>query len=354
MKTYPRNYYIRRIASQLSKQRPKAAVALAKTILPGKMNNFPNFLSVEVTNHCNLSCGTCPQSGLSDEKGYLSMALFRKVVDECRRYASLRSIIFTGFGEPLMHPRLMEMSRYIKALKIPYVRAYTNCTLLNQKKTDEILLNSGFDEITLSLNAADRETYEQITDRKDYERVTDNIEYFLRRKNELKVRYPFVNLQLLKLSGVPLYEKQFIEKWLPLLQPGDCVRIKTPHSYAGQVNDPRVNQTFNNLKRFPCGQLWTYLFMSWNGDVMPCCVDPSKKLKIGNLHDSSLKELWRSPGIAHLREMHMRREYHSLPLCSDCEIWWYFSWRALAANKIRNRVKALLHQAGECGTYRSL
>jgi len=217
------------------------------------------------------------------------------------------------------------MSLYAKSKGIPYVRGYTNCVLLDKQKTDELLLNSGFDEITLSLNAPTQEIYERITKSRNYKLVTENIEFFLTRRKVLKARRPFVNIQLLKLNDVPFAKESFVEKWMPFLKSRDCIAVKDSHSYAGQVNDPGVKVVVDNSKRVPCGQLWNHLVISWNGDVSPCCADPFKKLKIGNAWDSSLKELWRSPTMLHMREMHMQKKYHRLPLCGDCEIWWYFS-----------------------------
>jgi radical SAM protein with 4Fe4S-binding SPASM domain len=286
---------------------------------------FPIAVSVEVTNHCNLACSTCPQPYLSSgEKGYMNTDLFQKIVDECCRYPSLTSIVITGFGEPLLHPQLIPMSRYAKGKKIPIVRTYTNCILLNKQRTEELLLRSGFDEITLSLNAATQENYERITKSQRYELATENIKNFLTTRKALKARTPFVNLQLLKLKDVPLNIEKFVNDWRSLLKKGDCISIKPSHSFGGEVKDPGVGTLNDPRKRVPCGQLWNSLSITWNGDVIPCCADPFKKLKIGNVRDSSLKDLWHSSRIMHMRDIHMQKEYDRIPQCRHCETWRYF------------------------------
>lgn len=329
MKAIPNNYKWHRRINQFVHLRPQEAIRWIRAeflaSLARKGVEFPIAVSIEVTNNCNLVCSTCPQPHFSsDEKGYLSMDLFRKIIDECCRFPSLTSIVFTGFGEPLLHPQLITMSLYAKSKGIPLVRTYTNCILLNKQMTEEFLQQSGFDEITLSLNAPTHEIYERIKNSSQYEHVTENVEYFLMRKKALKKRTPFVNLQLLKIKDVSFQIEEFVNNWKPLLKPGDCISVKESHSFAGQVSDPGVGTLVYPCKRAPCGQLWNFLAISWNGDVTPCCVDSFKKLKIGNVRDASLKDMWNSSKIMYMREIHMRREYHRLPLCSDCQAWRYF------------------------------
>lgn len=328
MEAIPKNYKWYRRKHQLFCLRPQEAVRwIMGTFLSSlakRREEFPTTVSIEVTNDCNMGCSTCPQPLILGEKGYLNIDLFKKIIDECCQFPSLTNIVFTGFGEPFLNPQLISMSRYAKSKKTPFVRSYTNCVLLNKQMTDEILVKPGFDEMTLSLNAPTQEIYERIRKNRYYKLVTENIEYFLLRRIVLKTKTPFVNLQLLRLKDVPLNPEAFIHKWLPLLKLGDCISMKDSHSFAGQVNDPGVGTMGTSARRLPCGQLWNYLFISWNGDVSPCSSDPFKKLKIGNVGNTSLKDLWHSSEIQHMRAVHLQREYHQIPLCSQCETWRYF------------------------------
>jgi len=56
---------------------------------------------------------------------------------------------------------------------------------------------------------------------------------------------------------------------------------------------------------------------------MPCCVDVLKKLKIGSLKESTLRELWNGPAIQSIRTAHMKGQYGHFPLCEKCDEWWY-------------------------------
>jgi radical SAM protein with 4Fe4S-binding SPASM domain len=115
----------------------------------------------------------------------------------------------------------------------------------------------------------------------------------------------------------------FLKKWTPLLGKGDHILLKDLHDFAGQVEDKRPGDEMHTNKRLPCRQLWNFLYVSWDGDVMPCCMDPLRKLKIGNLKQSSLEDLWYGPLIREIRQIHLQGKYNEIPLCSDCEYWWY-------------------------------
>lgn len=328
MNVIPKQYRWQRRVQRLLHSKPQQTIrwftSAFLSSLKKKREAFPITVSIETTNECNMACSTCPQPFLSGGKGYMSMDLSKKIIDECSEQPSLTNIVFTGFGEPLLHPQLIDMSRYAQTRGIPYTKMYTNCVLLNKENTEKLIRESGFDEITFSLNAPTQELYKRMKNSSSYQAEVENIEYFLKRRKCLKAHKPFVNLQLLKFNNVSLHTKGFIEKWMPLLKSGDCITVKSSHSFAGQVDEPGVGDVFDYRERLPCSLLWNYLFVSWNGDVTPCCVDPFKKLMIGNILGASLGELWQSPEMIRMRKMHREKNYHLLPLCDDCETWQYF------------------------------
>lgn len=69
---------------------------------------LPLTLHVEPTSRCNLACAMCPKQAegcrVPDED--LPLSLFRRVLPGLAR---ARSLVLTGFGEPLLHPDLAEM-----------------------------------------------------------------------------------------------------------------------------------------------------------------------------------------------------------------------------------------------------
>lgn len=77
------------------------------------LNDIPDasYLYLEVTNRCNLNCKMCFKQSWEDEEGDMDMSLFLKILDDADEFQDLRMIYFGGIGEPLVHPRFLEMVR---------------------------------------------------------------------------------------------------------------------------------------------------------------------------------------------------------------------------------------------------
>src|SRR5690349_25053383 len=77
---------------------------------------YPSSIMLEVTNHCNLACITCPREygfGQAMSKGTIELDKMKKVVDEVGPY--IDSIGLTGLGETLLYKKLEEILQYIKS-----------------------------------------------------------------------------------------------------------------------------------------------------------------------------------------------------------------------------------------------
>src|SRR5208282_6040464 len=116
---------------------------------------LPVCLYLEVTNRCNLLCETCPRTFEELEPpADMSWSLFTRIVDQVPNIAR---VVLHGVGEPMLVKNLPRMIRYLKD-RGTYVLFNTNGTLLNPKKFQE-LIETGLDELRVSLDAADAKTF---------------------------------------------------------------------------------------------------------------------------------------------------------------------------------------------------
>ena len=77
--------------------------------------DFPLSLNIEITTKCNLACTFCWHSSLKEEeKIHLEFDDFKKIIDEASNF-KIPSINLNGLGEPITHPRLLEMIEYCKS-----------------------------------------------------------------------------------------------------------------------------------------------------------------------------------------------------------------------------------------------
>src|SRR5713101_3454364 len=152
----------------------------------------PVCLYLETTNRCNLLCTTCPRTFEALEPpGDMSWALFTAIVDQ---FPQIARVVLHGVGEPMMVRALPRMIRYLKD-RGTYVLFNTNGTLLSEKKGRE-LIDSGLDELRVSLDAAEPDAFKLVRGRDMFARIVRNLRAFRALQRELAAETPRVSLWL--------------------------------------------------------------------------------------------------------------------------------------------------------------
>ena len=140
----------------------------------------------EVANRCNSLCATCPLTFSPHEAAkQLSLDEFKSLVDQL---PSLRRAVMQGIGEPLLNRDLGPMIRHLKARGV-YVVFNTNATLLTRRRQVE-LIESGLDELRVSLDGSTPETYLKVRGIPGFERVVANVAQTVLTKRELNAETP--------------------------------------------------------------------------------------------------------------------------------------------------------------------
>lgn len=152
-----------------------------------------NYLRLAVTDRCNLRCNYCmPEEGIDfasnsrllsiGELTELSKILVGMGIDKIR---------LTG-GEPFVRKDLMVLIRELSAMEgLNDISVTTNATLIGQH-IDE-LKSLGLQNINLSMDAVNKETFERITRRNQFETVYENLIKLV--TNDFNVRVNFIVLQ---------------------------------------------------------------------------------------------------------------------------------------------------------------
>ena len=134
---------------------------------------LPVKLDIENVSRCNFACIMCAVSKWPKGKraGDLSLECFKRLIDE--QYG-LVEIKLNGIGEPLMQgDDYFEMIRYARSKRI-WVRMTTNASLLHLRDNYKKLVDSGVNEIDISIDGADKPTFEGIRIQGDFDRVGAN------------------------------------------------------------------------------------------------------------------------------------------------------------------------------------
>jgi radical SAM protein with 4Fe4S-binding SPASM domain len=291
---------------------------------------FPVHLFLEATNACNLKCDMCSMSASAQAGGTMDFDLFKKVVDESAGYGK-RNFCLHIFGEPLLAPNILKMMRYIKEMNpANVILLTTNGVYLTEEKVEGIL-SAGVDKLTVSLIAADRDTYKEVAGHDCFDTVVANVERMLDARAGCGGARPRLTVRMLRNKRTASGEAAFKEFWS---KRAVIVDVRDEHNYAGTIE----NVSAAPRRRHPCYHLWFSPGVSWDGDMSICCCDWDRREVLGNVKEKSVAEMWQGERIEELRRMHLAGEYDRIEICRDCDVWQsypdiFFSWQKSRAQK---------------------
>ncbi|MBF0543349.1 MAG: SPASM domain-containing protein [Candidatus Riflebacteria bacterium] len=281
-------------------------------------NDFPLILNIEPTNRCNLSCYYCPRKKAEKGFGDMPFEVFRRIIDEASHFKKLIMLNLHKDGEPFLHADFFEMVKYAKQKNVAKTVHLNTNALCWTDSVIENILNCGIDDITLSIDAARQETFRRLKGVDCLERIERQVKRFFEKRKELALKRPFARAKIMEFAGISREEiREFYEKWEPI---ADMVQVTGVHSWSGEIKNIQITDERAG-KRFPCGLLWYSLAINWNGEVTVCSVDWNTELKVGNIRNQSLTEIWNSKEIKNIRKAHLKAEFTDYQVCEQCIVW---------------------------------
>ncbi|HET6239128.1 MAG TPA: radical SAM protein [Acetobacteraceae bacterium] len=321
----------------------------------------PVCLYLEVTNRCNLLCETCPRTFETLEPpADMSWPLFTRIVDQ---YPNISRVVLHGVGEPMLVKDLPRMIRYLKD-RGTYVLFNTNGTLLQQKKFQG-LIDSGLDELRVSLDAADRATYLKVRGKDFFQRIVRDVGKFIAYQREVGATAPRVSLWLTGLKETVAQLPDFVrlaaqmgvtEVHLQRLVFDDAgygmaraesslfeqtradeqASIEAAQSIGAglgvTLDASGATEPGLSLKRQPgeqpwstCRRPWSLMYFTAHGRALPCCIAPFSArdygtYTLGDATQQSLREIWNGPAYQAFRDA-LLGEAPPKP-CENCGLRW--------------------------------
>lgn len=143
-----------------------------------------NAFNIEVSGKCNMDCIFC---GYRERKtDHMEFGLFKQIIEQIHTNNLAGSVILGGGGEPALHPRILDILRFIKSKKL-FVNMYTNGLILTPRRYKEIS-STGVDLITVSIHNLSKKSFAYRKAGIDYtsymRNITDSIDYHI--SNKLK------------------------------------------------------------------------------------------------------------------------------------------------------------------------
>lgn len=279
--------------------------------------DFPLHMDMESSSHCNLLCPMCGRTIHKSSwrpKRHMDLEVFKKCIDEGAS-KGLCALNLNNVGEPLMNPSIVDMVRHAKDSGLLDVFFHTNGTLLT-KEMSLALIDAGLDRIIISVDSPYKERYESIRVGAKFEEVIQNIKDLHAARKELNSNNPLTRLNVIRFPELTESEVEDLEDLL-----GDYVDIIGFLEFQ-EYDEKKMEKPFypeGYASSFICPMLFSRLSVFEDGDVVPCCVEMSGKLRLGNVFNETLEEIWKGDKLAKLREIHLAGRFYEVPACGACD-----------------------------------
>jgi len=274
----------------------------------------PYRLWIEPTNRCNLSCVMCPNKEFKkDELGFMDFSFYRKIIDQAQ--GRVYDINLHHRGESTLHPGLIDMIEYAKALDFS-VKLHTNGTTLTEKMAQN-LIDARLDLISFSFDGYTPDVYEKVRVGAKFEETLSRIYRFLEMKwmgGHDKPKTVMEEMEFDRdadsLRAKPAFIQELKKRGL------NRFIVKKPHNWAGNVN----LKTSDSAQFTACTFPWHSLVVSWNGVAGPCPHDFFGKIVLGDMHSDTIASIFNSSASIQLRKQMLEGKFEALnEPCRSCD-----------------------------------
>jgi len=238
---------------------------------------------IEITNICNLNCSFCSKDKI--KKHEMTLDEFEIILKKIKGYT--KTIYLHVKGEPLLHTHLKEMLLLTQKYEFN-VRITTNGTLLKEKYN--IIKNfNNIKQINISLHSENNKDNYFSDIFKTCDLLSNNIPIIYR-------IWTLNNLKLNKLSTI------IVDKIISYYNLDNSLKnkilkeknIKIKNNiYLDKANlFTWPNESSNNKSIIgSCLGTKTHIGILSNGTVIPCCLDSSGLIKLGNIYKDDINKI---------------------------------------------------------------
>lgn len=299
---------------------------------------YPRHLILDLINVCGLKCPICPQGRceIPRQPTQITPDFFQSLMNKLGPY--LYTLTLTNWGEPLKHPRAVELIRY--ARKFPcYIGFSTNLQYLPDEVARE-LLSIGIDEIGCSIDGSTADTYNTYRVGGNFDTAIANLKKLVEMRKEMKVDTPKIRWQVLlnrytesEIDDIiAMAEEIGVDSvvFLPIFL--DIARMLT-HTPAERLERDKdwlpldselswYDYKTGDLKNITrkCSKLWDSMVVHPDGAVSPCCAVIEDKDDFGLLDNAmNFWKVWNGPAYRLARKsMKMRKPDPLHNVCNHC------------------------------------
>lgn len=275
---------------------------------------LPLRLWVEASTLCNLRCPMCPNRDLPREaRSVMSLGLFKSVVEQSR--GVVNDMYLHHRGEPFTNPAIFDMISLAEGAGIR-ARFHTNGALMDNARAIS-LLEANPSMVSFSVDGFSKVPYEAARPGAVFEQTVENILFLARERKARKQVSPYLVVERIRFrkphpdenqEAISSLRKRFLDAGI------DEVIEKEEYDWATAATESCIRPRVTNCCTFP----WYAMVICADGTVTPCPQDFWAKMSMGNINNSSMREIWHSEPYRALRRG-LRDNIDSLELCRKCD-----------------------------------
>lgn len=290
----------------------------------------PVSIGIDPGNICNLKCPLCPtgSGNLNYKRSFMDLATFKTVID---KIPSLKRISLFNWGEPFLNKEIFEMIKYAKNKKI-FVTVHSNFSLKKDNNFFVNIVQSGLDNLTLSIDGAFQARYEKFRVGGDLDLVISNIKTLIDVKNQYQSKKPEIiwkyTINQFNEQEIDVAKKiaaqigiKFITSKVEVHDMPDAF-FDTPITERNQQWLPKNQEYIHELSvNRPCDRLFTSLVVNPDGKVFPCCYLTDENNVFGDLLKDDFQDIWQNDKFRYSRNLFTNKKHSTKPVktaCSQC------------------------------------
>ncbi len=297
-------------------------------IVPGRPSASPEYLQIELTDRCNLTCRSCPRAWTPSTGAVLSRDDFVHLIGQM---PLLRHVSFVGLGEVLL---LKTFPEYVRACAERGIFSSCNSNGVVVSKRLEPALAAGLGKVAISIDAHDRALLARLRSGVAREVMEDAFRCAV----DLTRRYGARVSAAITVGSANVHDLPALMRFLAGLEVPE-VTLESLHHWGEDkslnaesilaAEPARVIAAMEealavaagagmSVESFDyygiwekaraagghCPWPWDSMVVTATGEVTPCCVQLSatEENRLGNIREGGVAEVWNGPRYAALRE----------------------------------------------------
>ena len=313
---------------------------------------------IELTNVCEFNCVFCPKASMNRPVGYMDTALAKRLITELSENKVCEKVTFHVMGEPTLHKGFFDILAHAEKAGMK-VGLTTNGAGLGGK-AGEKLLAYNLHQLDISLQTPDERSFSlRGAKGMSFEEYAGGVMEFFRKYKaawpDSAFKFRFLNTRFRKkkmeeevgpvrVMSTTEELRETFTRWAGLVY--DAVHASPEMRKSGLKGiGMLVSYKWNVVEVAPKVFFETYVLSNWghafggakvrdawagycygmrdhfgvlhNGDVVLCCIDYNGNTKVGNVRDSTLKEVLSSDAVGRVVNG-FRRVKVVHPYCRKC------------------------------------